>query len=112
MTGSPRKSPTREGEGARREIAGDVETVPARREKYREKETKGCRKCGQLKPVSEFRRNPRCRDGLSSWCSECHNAASQQWRARKRAEKEAETYRRAEPLNAALRAQTRARRRG
>ena len=26
--------------------------------------------------ISEFRSNPRCRDGLSSWCAECHNEAT------------------------------------
>jgi hypothetical protein len=42
---------------------------------------KTCRKCGETKPVSEFRRNPRVRDGLSSWCSECHRDATRRWRS-------------------------------
>lgn len=43
---------------------------------------KVCRHCGLEKPASEFRRNPRCRDGLSSWCAECHRGAVRDWRSR------------------------------
>jgi hypothetical protein len=46
--------------------------------------TKRCRKCGEDKPCPEFRSNPRCRDGLSSWCAECHNEATRLWRKRRR----------------------------
>ena len=52
--------------------------------------TKSCRKCGNEKECSEFRSNPRCRDGLSSWCAECHNEATRQWRRRKWEAEEAE----------------------
>ena len=45
---------------------------------------KACRKCGEAKEPSEFRANRRMRDGLSSWCAECHNAASRRWRDRQR----------------------------
>ena len=45
---------------------------------------KACRKCGETKEAPEFRANPRMRDGLSSWCAECHNAASRRWRDRQR----------------------------
>ena len=55
--------------------------------------TKECRKCGRVKPSVEFRRNARCRDGLSSWCAECHNAATRVYRARLRAEKAEERRR-------------------
>jgi hypothetical protein len=41
---------------------------------------KVCRHCGESKPPAEFRRNPRMKDGLSSWCSACHNAATKRWR--------------------------------
>ena len=44
---------------------------------------KKCRNCGVTKNAPEFRRNPRCRDGLSSWCSECHVEATRRYRARK-----------------------------
>jgi hypothetical protein len=39
-----------------------------------------CSHCGQRKPAKEFRRNRRNRDGLSSWCAECHNEATRRWR--------------------------------
>ena len=52
--------------------------------------TKSCRKCGNEKECSEFRSNPRCSDGLSSWCAECHNEATRQWRSRKWEAEEAE----------------------
>jgi len=41
---------------------------------------KVCKHCGQRKESREFRRNPGNRDGLSSWCSECHNEATRRWR--------------------------------
>ena len=46
--------------------------------------TKSCRKCGEEKPPPAFRSNPRCRDGLSSWCAECHNEATRLWRKKRR----------------------------
>lgn len=42
---------------------------------------KTCRKCGKAKPAAEFRPNVRMRDGLSSWCSDCHVEATRRWRA-------------------------------
>jgi HNH endonuclease len=45
---------------------------------------KWCRHCGLEKPTEAFRRNPRCRDGLSSWCAECHRQAQRDWRSRNR----------------------------
>ena len=51
---------------------------------------KRCRKCGQVKHSQEFRRNARCRDGLSSWCADCHVEATRAYRQRRReAEKQA-----------------------
>jgi hypothetical protein len=41
---------------------------------------KRCRKCGEEKSASAFPRNRRLIDGLSSWCRECHNAATRRWR--------------------------------
>jgi hypothetical protein len=41
---------------------------------------KRCRHCGTEEPASEFRRNARCRDGLSSWCALCHTAATRRRR--------------------------------
>jgi hypothetical protein len=46
---------------------------------------KRCRHCGVTKDAAEFPSNRRVRDGLSSWCSECHNEASR--RSRLRADK-------------------------
>lgn len=45
---------------------------------------KVCRHCGVAKDEALFPPNPRTRDGLSSWCSECHNEAS--WRSREKAD--------------------------
>jgi formate-dependent nitrite reductase cytochrome c552 subunit len=49
---------------------------------------KVCRHCGQQKPTNDFRPNPRCGDGLSSWCANCHDEASARSKE-KRAEREA-----------------------
>jgi hypothetical protein len=71
---------------------------------------KRCRNCGQVKPSEEFRRNPRCRDGLSSWCSDCHSAATRAYRARIReAEQQAREIERL-ASNERLRIQSRERR--
>jgi hypothetical protein len=57
--------------------------------------TKSCRKWWKEKPSPAFRSNPRCRDGLSSWCAECHNEATRLWRKKRReAEREAAWVRR------------------
>jgi hypothetical protein len=61
-----------------------------------EKQTKACTKCGEVKPLEEFRRNPRMADGISSWCSACHVAATRDWRQRNREldnERQRERYR-------------------
>jgi hypothetical protein len=50
---------------------------------------KRCRKCGQVKRLHELRRNDHCRDGLSSWCADCHVEATRAYRQRRR-EAEAE----------------------
>lgn len=52
-------------------------TPPAFRGELREK---NCRRCRMTKELSAFRMNPRMRDGRSSWCADCHSAATQRWR--------------------------------
>ncbi len=39
-------------------------------------DVKTCRKCGEAKPIVDFPRHKRTRDGLSSWCRLCHYAAT------------------------------------
>lgn len=34
---------------------------------------KTCRRCGVCKPVSDFRKAQKVRDGLQSWCRQCFN---------------------------------------
>jgi hypothetical protein len=41
-------------------------------------------KCGDRKPLSEFRRNRAEKDGLTRWCRACMTAAAQSYRARNR----------------------------
>jgi hypothetical protein len=41
---------------------------------------KTCRKCGEEKQAAEFPANRRLRDGLDSWCRECHREATRRWR--------------------------------
>jgi hypothetical protein len=45
---------------------------------------KRCVRCEQTKPLADFTRHKRTSDGLSSWCKDCHNAATREWRRRKR----------------------------
>jgi hypothetical protein len=40
---------------------------------------KTCRRCQQSKPPSEFRADTRNRDGLGSWCVECHRQRASEW---------------------------------
>lgn len=47
--------------------------------------TKTCTKCAETKPLTEFHRNQRHADGLSSSCKECNRADSAQRTARRRA---------------------------
>ncbi|MDP8905435.1 MAG: hypothetical protein M3N29_09005 [Chloroflexota bacterium] len=49
-------------------------------------ELKTCRRCGQQKSVLDFAYNARTRDGFSSWCRDCHNERTREWRAQKRRE--------------------------
>lgn len=36
-------------------------------------ETKLCKKCGRTLPVSEFNKNAKSKDGLHTYCRNCHN---------------------------------------
>ena len=47
---------------------------------------KTCRRCGREKPLLAFRRHPRTRDRLSSWCAECHADAERGYRRKRKAE--------------------------
>jgi hypothetical protein len=42
---------------------------------------RACTRCGRTLPLSEFPPNARMRDGRSSWCTDCKNAATRVWRA-------------------------------
>ena len=43
-------------------------------------------KCAEVKDFGAFRRSRRKRDGLSSWCAECHNGATRRYRRKRRVE--------------------------
>lgn len=47
---------------------------------------KRCVRCEESKPVAEFRRNARMRDGLHSWCKACSVERTREWRAEHRDE--------------------------
>ena len=40
---------------------------------------KTCSKCKEQKPLDEFYRNRRTKDGKASWCKECHRARSREY---------------------------------
>ena len=42
-------------------------------------EIKRCFKCGEIKPISEFSKDKKCKDGLNSWCKECYSEYSKNW---------------------------------
>ncbi len=41
---------------------------------------KECGKCSEPKPYAEFQKNPNTKDGLSSYCRECHAKYNRSWR--------------------------------
>lgn len=45
---------------------------------------KRCTKCGEEKPLSEFEKEKRKKDGMSSWCLKCHNEQKRRYRAANR----------------------------
>ena len=67
---------------------GDLETTPtplsARDNEKNPNDEEMPQVRGKRSLVPKFRSNPRCRDGLSSWCAECHNEACRLWRRRRR----------------------------
>jgi hypothetical protein len=46
---------------------------------------KTCTKCGETKPLDQFPRAARNRDGIDSWCRACHTEASRHHRQANRA---------------------------
>ena len=40
---------------------------------------KRCSKCGQVKPIGDFYRNKRAKDGLISYCKQCHKEYQAEW---------------------------------
>ena len=40
---------------------------------------KNCRRCLADKPLSDFRADPRYRDGFASWCRQCHRERNSSW---------------------------------
>jgi hypothetical protein len=47
---------------------------------------KRCTGCNETKPLEVFGPDPMISDGLQSRCRQCKAAATQEWRARRRAE--------------------------
>jgi hypothetical protein len=47
-----------------------------------ETDGKRCSKCGKTGRLDGFPPNSKMRDGRSSWCRGCHNAAVREWRER------------------------------
>jgi hypothetical protein len=62
-----------------------------------------CRRCGEAKNAEEFPANRHSRDGLSPWCSDCHNDAVRQHRSRRAAAERKAAFEDLEARNAELR---------
>lgn len=45
--------------------------------------TKRCYKCGQIKPISDFNKNKKSKDGLQSECRECHAETMRKYHLKK-----------------------------
>ena len=73
---------------------------------------KVCTRCKCVKPLTEFRLNPRCKSGYDSWCRLCGNAATHEsyvkqtteTRLRRRARQNAQYHVEPEPYKAKARA--------
>lgn len=55
--------------------------------------SKACTRCNVTRPLSEFRRDPRYKNGHTAWCKPCLSAYAREWRM-KNADKERERHRR------------------
>jgi hypothetical protein len=81
-----------------RETLKNTRTVPPPKE---------CRKCGLEKPRAEFPANRGSKDGLSSWCKNCHLTAVRESRARAAERARKEAWKRQQEANARLGKQAR-----
>lgn len=63
--------------------------------------TKTCRKCGETKPLDEFHRNRKSRDGHQSRCKPCMIEAASEWQAKNR-QQATDNQRRRRQANPAL----------
>jgi hypothetical protein len=70
---------------------------------------KACCKCGLEKPEAEFPANRGSKDGLSSWCKECHLTAVRESRARAAERAREAAWARQKKTKARLRKQARER---
>lgn len=43
--------------------------------------TKSCKKCGDTKPLSDYKKNKNCKAGIINYCSNCYNASQRKWNA-------------------------------
>jgi len=72
-------------------------------------DVKTCATCGEAKDLTEFRKAPTCRDGLTTSCKTCLNAAYRAWYAanaeKKHAAASASYQARKDKINAHRRAQ-------
>ena len=78
------KSASEEPRGGRGRPGSSVGDTHLRRQQPGENfspERKRCARCGEWKPPEGFSPNPRMRNGLDSWCKECRNEYTRQWRA-------------------------------
>lgn len=51
--------------------------------------TKRCSKCGQYKPISDFNKNRKSKDGLQTECRECHAETMRKYHRKQAEEKKA-----------------------
>lgn len=41
---------------------------------------KTCKQCGETRPLAEFHRQKKARDGYNPWCKKCNQAYTRTWR--------------------------------
>ena len=56
--------------------------------------TKRCPRCGEVKSLDQFYRRSRSPSGRNSWCKDCHNKASTDWRKKNHARAASTAHRR------------------